>query len=219
MEDIPLSIESAGMINGEIVTARGEGLGSVHSGTLAMQLEFSKVPQGWSIFCASLWTVCCSTPTFALERDGGKNMLNIAKGRYRCERTFDFGPYGAYEYDYEIRLEGAAMRATGVLKGNLRLPQIASVDPTFTEMMVPVNPLDIRSFASTAFTAADGINIPISITGRYSPLASDGEDWHCCTSPQLRQSFINVREAEGARLALDYRTVISGIHAPELTPL
>jgi len=44
------------------------------------------------------------------------NMLKIAKGRYRCQRTFDFGPYGAYEYDYEIRLENEGMRATGVLK-------------------------------------------------------------------------------------------------------
>jgi hypothetical protein len=217
VQDIPLTIESAGMINGEVVIARGEGLGSVQSGTLAMKLEFSKVPQGWSVFCASLWTARCSTPTFVLERDGGKNMVNIAKGRYRCQRTFDFGPYGGYEYDYEIRLQGENMRATGALKGNLHLPEIVSVDPTFTEIMVPVNPLDIRSFASTSFTAEDGVNIPISVTGRYSPLASDGEDWHCCTSAQLRQSFIDIHEAADARLSLDYRTVISGIHAPELT--
>lgn len=217
MRDIPLAIRSAGMINGEIVTAQGEGVGAVETGTLQMNLEFSHVPEGWSIFCASLWTVCCSTPTFAVERDGGMNMLKIAKGRYRCQRTFDFGPHGSYEYDYEIRLEGSAMRATGVLKGNLYLPIIASVDPTFTEMMIPVTPLDIRSFASTSFTAADGLKIPISITGRYSPLPSAGDDWHCCTGNQLRQSFINVHEAQGARLSLDYRTVITGIRAPELT--
>ena len=82
--------------------------------------------------------------------------------------------------------------------------------------MIPVTPLDIRSFATTPFTDSDGGNIPISIVGRYSPLPSAGDDWHGCTGNQLRQSLINVREAKGGRLSLDHRTVISAIQVPEL---
>jgi hypothetical protein len=41
MGGIPLAIQSAGMINGEVVTARGEGIGAIDTGGLRMILEFS----------------------------------------------------------------------------------------------------------------------------------------------------------------------------------
>src|SRR5215207_7580876 len=96
VKDVDLTINCGGMINGEVVTAKGSGRGSVEQGTLGINLEFSHIPAGFSIYCASQWTACCSTPTFAIERDGGVNMLTLSKGRYRCNRTFDFGKYGSY---------------------------------------------------------------------------------------------------------------------------
>lgn len=220
MSEVNLTIRCAGMINGEIVTVQGTGCGSTDRGTLAMDLEFSSIPNGFSIYCASLWTACCSTPTFAIEQDGGVNMLTLSKGRYRCMRTFDFGAYGTYDYHYEIRLDGKTrrMRATGVIQGTLKLPRIVGVDDSFTEIMVPVGPREIRSFSSTTFKAEDGSAVPVSITGRYSPLNENDADWTCCAKNQIRTSFINILRAEDAELGLEYTTVINGIKAPELPP-
>lgn len=217
MSDVTLAIRCAGMINSEIVTVEGEGRGSVERGILAMNLAFSEIPDGFSIYCASLWTACCSTPTFAIEQDGGVNMLTLSGGRYRCERTFDFGDYGTYDYSYELRLdqETNRMRATGVIHGSLRLPRIVGVDPSFTEVMVPVGPRDVRSFSATTFHAEDGSAVPVTVTGKYSPLDGDDADWTCCAQNQIRSSFIDLREVEGSRLGLEYSTVINGIRAPE----
>lgn len=217
MQDVELDINCAGMINGEVVTARGKGRGSVDRGTLGINLEFSQIPTGFSIYCASQWTACCSTPTFAIERDGGVNMLTLSKGRYRCSRTFDFGKYGSYEYNYEIRLDPATgkMSATGALEGTLDLPELVAVEPDFTEIMVPIGGELVRSFSSSSFTAADGTKIPVLVEGRYTPLRQDDADWTCCATNQIRKSFINVLEAEGTKLSLIYSTIISGIHAPE----
>jgi hypothetical protein len=221
MDDVELTINCGGMINGEVVTASGTGQGSVDRGTLAINLAFSHIPAGFSIYCASQWTACCSTPTFAIERDGGVNMLTLTKGRYRCDRTFDFGEYGTYEYNYEIRLdqETGQMRATGALQGTLDLPELVAVEPNFTEIMVLAAPDLVRSFSRSAFFAADGSRIPVRVEGRYRPLAQDpAADWTCCATDQVRKSFINVLHAEGTKLSLIYSTVIAGIHAPDALP-
>jgi hypothetical protein len=221
VDDVELTINCGGMINGEVVTASGTGQGSVDRGTLAINLGFSHIPAGFSIYCASQWTACCSTPTFALERDGGVNMLTLTKGRYRCDRTFDFGEYGTYEYNYEIRLdrETGKMKATGGLLGTLNLPTLVAVEPNFTEILVLCGPDLVRSFSRSAFTADDGTRIPVRVEGRYRPLANDPvADWTCCATDQVRKSFINVLNAEGTDLSLIYSTVIAGIHAPEALP-
>ena len=138
-------------------------------------------------------------------------MLNIAKGRYRCERTFDFGLHGSYDYKYEIRLEQEQMMATGMIHGSLHLPEIVDVERTFTEIMVPCNPWEIRSFARTSFKAASE-EIPVSVSGKYTPLMSEETDWHCCArNNQVRRSWINIRQADPQLLSLDYRTVIQAI--------
>ncbi|MGH3952356.1 MAG: hypothetical protein ACRDSE_25125 [Pseudonocardiaceae bacterium] len=183
-----------------------------------MNFNFSKIPDGFTVYCAALWTGCCSTPTFAIEQDGGVNMLTLSGGRYRCSRRFTFGPYGAYDYNYEIRLDKATdtMTATGVVDGRVKLPKIVGVDDGFTEMMVPVGPREVRSYSSTTFTAESGETIPVGVEGRYTPLDDDPDaDWTCCATNQVRKSFINVLDAEDAKLALEYQTVVSGITAPE----
>jgi Green fluorescent protein len=221
MDDVNLTIKCSGMINGEIVTAAGTGQGSVDQGSLAINLTFSSIPAGFSIYCASQWTACCSTPTFAIEQNGGVNMLTLTKGRYRCDRTFDFGEYGTYLYNYEIRLnaETGEMSATGALQGTLDLPELVSVEPNFTEIMVLAGPDLVRSFSRSAFIAADGKRIPVRVEGKYRPLAGDAaSDWTCCASDQVRRSFINVLHAEGTGLSLIYSTVIAGIHAPDALP-
>jgi hypothetical protein len=216
MSDVMLNIRCAGMINGELVTVDGEGRGSVDDGTLAMKLDFSTIPDGFSIYCAALWTACCSTPTFAVERDGGLNMLSLSGGHYRCERTFDFGEHGTYDYSYELRLDrdSGQMQATGVIHGSLRLPRIVGVEDHFTEVMVPVGARDVRSFSATTFRADDGRRVPVTVTGQYSPLDDDDADWTCCARNQIRSSFIDIREVEGPSLGLQYTTLIDGIHAP-----
>lgn len=220
VSDVHLTISCGGMINGEVITVEGAGDGSVEHGTLGINLQFSSIPAGFSIYCAALWTACCSTPTFAVEQDGGVNMLTLSNGRYRCNRRFDFGQYGRYDYNYEIRLDTATdtMKATGVIQGSLRLPELVGVDPSFTEIMVPIGGELVRSFSSTAFQTADGESIPVTVEGRYEPLFEDDTDWTCCAVNQIRKSFINVLEANGAKLSLTYSTVINGIHAPEPLP-
>ena len=217
MLDVVISIECAGMINGEIVTVRGEGLGSVDRGRLGMRLSFSSIPRGFSVHCATLWTSCCSTPGFAVERDGGVNMLTLCGGRYRCARTFDFGTRGVYDYNYELRLDRATNRLTarGVIQGSLDLPAIETVDGRFTEIMVPVGAREIRSFSGTTFHATDGSQLPVTVTGRYTPLSAEDPDWTCCARNQVRTSLIDVRHAEGGHLSLEYTTVICGISAPD----
>jgi len=148
-------------------------------------------------------------------------MLTLTKGRYRCDRTFDFGEYGTYEYNYEIRLnaETGQMTATGSLQGTLDLPELVAVEPNFTEIMVLAGPDLVRSFSRSAFIAAGGTRIPVRVEGRYRPLAQDPvADWTCCATDQVRKSFINVLNAEGTKLSLIYSTVIAGIHAPEALP-
>src|SRR5260370_28787750 len=71
VNDVELTINCGGMINGEVVTASGSGQGSVDRGTLAIDLEFSHIPPGFSIYCASHGTACSSTPTVAIARAGG----------------------------------------------------------------------------------------------------------------------------------------------------
>lgn len=218
MSDVNLQIDCAGMINGEIVTVTGEGIGSVDRGTLGMHLGFSSIPAGFSIYCASLWTACCSTPTFAIERNGGVNMLTVSGGRYRCARTFDFGRYGFYDYSYQLRLdqETGRMTARGVIQGALGLPEIVGVEDSFTEVMLPFGPAEVRSFSTTTFTAADGTPVPVRVKGKYSPLDEDaGVDWSCCTNNQIRKSFIDIVSVEGTDLRLEYSTVIDGIRAPQ----
>ena len=107
------------------------------------------------------------------------------------------------------------MRATGALRGTLRLPGLVAVEPNFTEIMIPIGGDLVRSFSSSGFTAADGTKIPVLVEGRYAPLVEDEADWTCCAVNQIRKSFINVMEAEGTKLSLIYSTVIAGIHAPE----
>lgn len=220
MSDVHLAIACGGMINGEVVTVKGAGDGSVDRGSLGINLEFSSIPDGFSIYCAALWTACCSTPTFAIEQDGGVNMLTLSNGRYRCNRRFDFGPYGHYDYNYEIRLDPTTdtMKATGVIQGSLTLPKLVGVENSFTEIMVPIGGQLVRSFSSTTFQTARGDSIPVTVEGRYEPLIEDDADWTCCAVNQIRKSFINVLEAEGTKLSLIYSTVINGIHAPEPLP-
>jgi hypothetical protein len=217
-DNVILDINCAGMINGEIVTVTGSGLGAFDQGTLGMNFDFSKIPTGFTVYCAALWTGCCSTPTFAIEQDGGVNMLTVSGGRYRCTRRFDFGQYGAYDYNYEIRLNETKdrMAATGAIHGTVTLPDITSVDDGFTEMMIPVGPREVRSYSATTFTSAAGERIPVSVEGRYTPLDEDADaDWTCCTTNQVRKSFINVLSAEDTRLGLEYHTVVSGIRPPQ----
>lgn len=217
---IDLELNCTGRINGDIVAVTGEGRGSVDEGRFELNLRFSHIPRGYSVSAAALWT-CCSTPTFAIEEDGALNMLTLARGRYRCERTFDFGVYGAYDYNYELRLsdDETLMRATGIIEGNLELPDMDFVDDSFSEIMIPVEDNEIRSFVSARFKATDGRDIPVKVRGKYTSLRKDRE-WGCAARvletqrSQIRTSFIKNLVKDEPNLSLSYLTVVKGIDLP-----
>jgi hypothetical protein len=206
------------MVNGEVVTVRGEGTGSTERGSLRMHFEFSAIPPGFSVWCAALYTGCCSTPSFAIEQNGGLNLISLTGGRYRCVRTFDFGRFGRHDYNYRLRLDdsGAAMQARGVIQGDMSLPDIRGVDDSFTEIMIPLDDREIRAFSRTKFVTTDGAEVPVRVESAYQPLTDGDRDWHCCAKNQVRRSFINIGEAAGRVLDLEYSTVIRGIDAPNL---
>jgi hypothetical protein len=214
-EDVKLSVELVGMINGEILTAAGDGVGSLGTGRLTVGYSFSTIPEGYSVYCAALYTSCCSTPTFAVEVEGGLSMMSLSGGRYKCRRLFDFGPYGTYDYTYEIRLDSFSMRASGVIEGTLHLPELASLaEPDFTEIMVPVSSNEIRSWSQTSFRSMAGDVVPVRVEGRYTPLPDEEGSWKTGAQHQARSSYINVLRAETTAIELDYRTVVRGITTP-----
>jgi hypothetical protein len=219
---IALKLECVGRINGQICTVTGDGSGSVKEGRFALNLRFSSIPKGYSISAAALWT-CCSTPSFAIEQNGALNMITLAHGKYRCERTFDFGRFGAYDYNYELRLseEENLMRATGLIEGNLNLPPMKFVDESFSEIMIPVAPNEIRSFVTANFKAVDGSDVPVKVIGKYSPLDTT-YSWGCSREVlegqrnQVRTSFIQDLHTEDVSLSLKYLTVVRGIDTPAI---
>jgi hypothetical protein len=159
---ITLFLECAGRINGDLLTVRGQGEGIVEKGKFSLGLEFSKIPKGFSVSAAALWT-CCSTPSFAIEENGAVNLLTLSRGKYRCERRFDFGPFGAYDYNYELRLSETenVMRATGLIEGNLSLPEMDYVDDSFSEIMIPTAPNEMVSYVRARFRSREGTDIPV----------------------------------------------------------
>jgi hypothetical protein len=216
MAGVQLNIRCAGLINGEIVTVEGRGTGSKDRGTLGMHFEFSQIPEGFSVWCAALYTGCCSTPSFALEQDGGLNMLSLSGGRYRCIRTFDFGSFGKHDYNYQLRMldDGVTMEARGVIQGDMTLPPIARLgDDGFTEVMIPTGPSEILAFSTTSFVTGSGDELAVRVESVYQPL-DDTKEWHCCAKNQVRRSHIDIGIAEGNVLDLQYTTVIKGIDAP-----
>ncbi len=129
--------------------------------------------------------------------------------------------HGVYDYNYELRLDRRTdtMTARGVIQGTLDLPPIEAVETSFTEIMVPVGAREIRSFSGTSFHAAEGSALPVTVTGRYTPLSSGDPDWTCCSQNQVRKSLIDILDAKDGHLRLEYTTVISGIRAPDPTRL
>jgi hypothetical protein len=201
------------MMNGEICKVTGTGVGSVERGKLAIDLAWSNMPLGLSVIVSSMWTVCCSSPTFALERGGGMNMININRAHYRCERTFDFGKHGSYEYWFENHLEGDEMTARGTIRGNVNLPPLVGVDDVISELMIPVSSNEIRSFARGAFICEDGTSIPAQVIGRYTKI-TPGE-WNSSVRDQARRSYIQITKHTKLELGLEYSTIIEAIRYPE----
>ncbi len=54
------------------------------------------------------------SPIFALEENGARNLLTLSGGNYWLSRTFDYGRYGGYTFNYEIRTSGTRVTSTGV---------------------------------------------------------------------------------------------------------
>ncbi len=207
-------ISCFGLINGEHITVNGRGLGSVEKGTLEMSLDFSSLPFGYSTLVSALWTACCSSPTFALEKNGGFNLLTIAHANYRCARTFNFGQFGSYDYLFENRLSDKTMTARGIIQGRVSLPPLKEVSDSIFEIMVPLGSDEIQSFARAKFIAVDGQEIPVLILGRYTRITE--QEWSCCAHDQIRRSYVTVTRQGLTNLSLEYLTVVEGIAFPEL---
>lgn len=213
MNGTQLNIECAGLINGQVLNVKGKGLGIVDRGKLEIELSYSDMPDGFNVIVSAMWTVCCSSPTFALERNGGLNMIAINNAHYRCERTFDFGPYGSYDYWFENRLMDSEMTARGTIRGNVHLPEISGIEESITEIMIPVGPQEIRSVARAAFILADGTSLPLCILGRYTRL-NEG-NWNSSVRDQVRKSYVTIKKRTELDLALEYATIIEAIRYPD----
>lgn len=213
MDGTHLTIDCAGMMNGEIVKVTGKGVGVVDLGKLAIELSWSNMPLGLSVVISSMWTVCCSSPTFALERDGGLNMIHINSAHYRCERTFDFGEHGSYEYWFENHLNGNQMTARGTIRGNVQLPTLVGIDEVISELMIPVSESEIKSFARGTFKCEDGRSLPVRVIGRYTKITPGA--WNSSVRDQARRSYVQITNLTELDLALEYSTIIEAIHYPE----
>ena len=205
-----------GFINGELFTMNATATGSQRAGTIETSWELSALPEGFSIFTLVDCTSAGVSPIFAREANGGKNLLSLAGGNYRLERTFDYGPYGSYEMNYEIRTYEDEVRSTGVQEGRLELPPLESAELSLVELLIPTGPRAIRGFMRTTKTSTSGQNIPVNIAGVYSPL-DDAADWTLTAQPQVRRSQVEVTEsADGNRLSLKYTTIIAPITIPDI---
>jgi hypothetical protein len=111
-------------INGELFTMLAKGTASVPEGTIEMTWELSEVPRGFSIYTIIPSTSSGMSPIFALETNGGKNLLTLSGGNYRLRRTFDYGRYGGYDFNYEIRTVANRVTSTGIQEGELALPPL-----------------------------------------------------------------------------------------------
>lgn len=213
--DAHVASTGTSFVNGELFTMVAKGTGSVRDGTIEMSWELSELPDGFSILTLIDCTSAGVSPIFAMESQGGKNLLSLSGGDYRLVRNFDYGRYGGYDFNYEIRTSGDQVTSTGVQEGNLRLPTLASADLSLVEILYPAAPRALRGFMQTTKVTQDGKKVPLSVSGVYSPL-DDASDWTRRARPQIRRSQVEItKAAKGKRLSLKYTTVITPIPIPE----
>ncbi|MDQ3893174.1 MAG: hypothetical protein M3292_00695 [Actinomycetota bacterium] len=91
-------------------------------------MELSDLPDGFSILTLIDSTSSGMSPIFALEENGARNLLTLSGGNYWLSRTFDYGRYGGYTFNYEIRTSGTRVTSTGVQEGTLELPPLEGTD-------------------------------------------------------------------------------------------
>ena len=210
-----VSAKGTSFVNGELFTMTAKGKASVPDGTIEMAWELSDLPDGFSILTLIDSTSSGMSPIFALEENGGRNLLTLSGGNYRLSRTFDYGRYGAYDFTYEIRTTGTRVTSTGVQEGTLDLPTLEGADMSLVEILYPAGARELRSFMQATKTATGGRKIPLSVSGVYSPLDS-ASDWTRRARAQVRRSNVEIiKAASGNRLSLKYTTVITPIPIPE----
>jgi hypothetical protein len=220
-------VQGASLINGEFFTVEAEGKASPEDGTAHVDWDLSSLPKGFAVHLMVACTNSGMSQAFALERKGGSNFLSLAGGNYRLYRVFDYGRYGSYDFDYEIRTSGDLMTSRGFSRGHLGLPKIVDARMSLVEVIAPAGPKRMYSTMKTAVIAEGGEEIPVSVTGYYSPLVDDGEsrhsrdpgrrgkDWTQGAAPQIRRSLVERVEGRGT-LSLRYTTVIETIPEPDL---
>ena len=120
--DVRVVSKGSSFMNGELFMMSYEGKGSTRDGTIETAWELSSLPDGFSILTLVDCTSAGVSPIFAIEENGGVNMLSLAGGNYRLQRTFDYGKYGSYEFNYEIRTSGHEVTSTGVQVDRLTCP-------------------------------------------------------------------------------------------------
>ena len=97
------------------------------------------------------------------------------------------------------------------------MPELQSAQLSLIEYLIPAGPGCLRAFMRTSKTLESGENIPVNISGVYSPL--DGAlDWANDAKPQVRRSQVEITEsAQHNRLSLKYTTVIAPVGVPEVS--
>jgi len=214
--DVRVTSTGSSFINGELFTMSYKATGSRQDGTIETDWELSSVPKGMPILVLVDCTSAGVSPIFAREQNGAKNLLSLAGGNYRLQRTFDYGTYGRYEFTYEIRTSGDDVTSTGVQEGSLNLPEIESAQLSLVEYLIPAGPRRLHGFMRTSKTLKNGEQVPVNITGVYSPLDDDA-DWTLTAEAQVRRSLIEITESShDNKLSLKYTTVVAPIVAPDI---
>jgi hypothetical protein len=213
-DDVKVTSTGSSFMNGELFTMSYEARASARDGTIETEWELSSLPDGVSILTLVDCTSAGVSPVFARESNGGANLMTLSGGNYRLTRTFDYGEYGSYEFNYVIRSDSEGISSTGVQEGDLRLPEVESADLSLVEYLIPDGPGRLRGFMQTHKKLASGEKIPVSISGVYSPLPGD-RDWTLDAVPQVRRSEVSITESGGPnKLHLKYETVVAAISDP-----
>lgn len=214
MAELLLKGSGTNFINGRLTNLSAVGRGSVKDGTLEIQHELeSDPPEGYSIYCLAATTGWATSPVFAREEDGGRNLMRLARGSYRLYRVLTFEDYGGYDLRAEIRTVGDQITAQGLTVGNLHLPTVKGPPKDFVEVMFPAGPRELQSFMTLKLPTVRG-DVDVYISCVYSPIDDTSKDWTRSAPIQVRRSRLEEFEQKDNQLSLRYSTTIAAIDPP-----
>lgn len=110
-------------------------------GELIGEMTFSKIPQGWHPLAQTQASISFSNALFALEEGGARNLLSLAGGNFRAERSLKFDDGNIVHVTADVHRAGDTdIRGRFTLNGTAAVPSdLVSVGP-YEEVMKPRGP-------------------------------------------------------------------------------